>query len=211
MRNQGILYIIADRKFGDEKILEVLDAGVDVIQLREKNLSSARYLEDAVWLREQTAKTGTLFIVNDRLDIALACGADGVHLGKEDIPVAEAKRIANMCGLKNFLVGATAKTREQAMRAVSQGADYIGSGAWFSTSTKPDAVPISDHIFQEIRKAVKVPIVAIGGLTAENCDRPLRLGADGAAVAGGVFGTDAVTDAVWAFREKLRRYSKQGK
>lgn len=202
--NRGILYIIADRKLGDEKILEALAAGVDLIQLREKDISSAKYLEDALWMREQTKKTGTVMIVNDRLDIALASGADGVHLGSGDIPVAEAKRIAKMCGLQKFLVGATAKTREQAVRTAEQGADYIGSGAWFSTSTKPDAVPISDETFREIRKSVSIPIVAIGGLTAENCIRPLALGADGVAVAGGVFQTDSVTEAVNAFREQMK-------
>lgn len=202
--DRGILYIIADRKLGDEKILEVLEAGVDLIQLREKDISSAKYLEDALWLRKQTERTGTVMIVNDRLDIALASGADGVHLGSEDIPVAEAKRIAGMCGLENFLVGATAKTREQAVWAMEQGADYIGSGAWFSTSTKPDAVPISDETFREIRQLVNIPIVAIGGLTAENCKRPLDLGADGVAVAGGVFGADSVTDAVRAFRGQMK-------
>lgn len=202
--DRGILYIIADRKLGDEKILEALEAGADLIQLREKDISSAKYLEDALWLRKQTERTGTVMIVNDRLDIALASGADGVHLGSEDLPVAEAKRIAGMCGLENFLVGATAKTREQAARAMEQGADYIGSGAWFSTSTKPDAVPISDETFREIRQLVNIPIVAIGGLTAENCKRPLDLGADGVAVAGGVFGADSVADAVRAFRGQMK-------
>ena len=203
MKDRGILYIIADRKLGDQKILEALGAGVDMIQLREKNLSSAEYLADAVWLREQTRKSGITLIINDRLDIALACGADGVHLGASDIPVADARRIARMCGLEHFIVGATAKTPEQAVRAAEQGTDYIGSGAWYSTSTKPDAVPICDQTFSEIRRAVKLPIVAIGGLTAGNCGRPLGLGADGVAVAGGVFDAGSVTEAVRKFRERL--------
>lgn len=203
MKDKGILYIIADRKLGDQKILEALSAGVDLIQLREKNLTSAEYLADAVWFREQTRKSGTTLIINDRLDIALACGADGVHLGASDIPVADARRIAGMCGLEHFIVGATAKTPEQAVRAAEQGADYIGSGAWYTTSTKPDAVPISDQTFSEIRRAVKLPIVAIGGLTAGNCGRPLALGADGVAVAGGVFDAGSVTEAVRKFRERL--------
>lgn len=203
MKNKGILYLIADRKLGDGKILEALRAGVDMIQLREKNVSSAQYLEDALWLRERTMETGTMFIVNDRLDIALACGADGVHLGHQDIPVADAKRIAGMCGLEKFIVGATAKTVEQARLAAEQGADYIGSGAWYSTSTKPDAVPISDETFIKIRGVVDIPIVAIGGLTAENCGRPLELGADGVAVAGGVFDARSVEGAVRKFRRRM--------
>ena len=78
LKRQGILYLIADRKLGDEKILEALAAGVDLVQLREKNVTSARYLEDALWLKEQAKRTGALFLVNDRLDIALLSGADGV-------------------------------------------------------------------------------------------------------------------------------------
>lgn len=205
MKEKGILYLIADRKLGDEKILEALAAGLDMIQLREKNLSSAEYQRDAKWLCEKAHEAGALFLVNDRLDIALACGADGVHLGQDDLPVSEAKRLAAACGRPDFIVGATAKTREQAKEAVRQGADYIGSGAWYSTSTKPDATPISDEEYLAILKEAPVPNVAIGGLTPENCGRPLSLGASGLAVAGGILGAPSVTAAVWAFRERLRK------
>lgn len=203
MKKQGILYLIADRKLGDEKILEALEAGVDIVQLREKNITSAQYLADALWLREQTRKTGTLFIVNDRLDIALASGADGVHLGNDDIPVEKAKELVKQCGLTDFIVGATVKTKEQAQRAYAAGADYFGCGAWFSTSTKPDATPIRDGTFLEILKEAPLPNVAIGGLTPENCDRPLKLGAGGIAVAGGIFTAPSIREAVRKFREKM--------
>lgn len=206
MKQQGILYVIADRKLGDEAIIEALKAGVDLIQLREKGVSSAQYLEDAKWLREQTLKTGTLFLVNDRLDIALASHADGVHLGQEDIPVDEAKRIAASCGLKDFLVGATAKTREQAARAYAMGADYLGSGAWYDTQTKPDALPIADETYRMILEAAPIPNVAIGGLTAKNCQRPLRLGANGIAVAGGIFQAASVTEAIREFRRSMEPF-----
>lgn len=205
MKKRGILYLIADRKLGDEKILEALKAGVDMIQLREKNVTSAQYLEDARWLRSMTRETGALFLVNDRLDIAIASGADGVHLGQEDIPVADARRIAERCGLHGFLVGATAKTREQAERAEAQGADYLGSGAWYATSTKPDAAPITDETYREILAVSGIPNVAIGGLTPENCRRPLKLGASGLAVAGGIFQAPSITEAVRQFRRELDR------
>lgn len=205
MKKQGILYGIADRKLGDETILEALFSGLDMIQLREKNLTSAEYLRDAMWLREQTRKSGTLFLVNDRLDIALACKADGVHLGQSDIPVAMAREIAERMGLKNFIIGATAKTGEQARRAYEEGADYLGSGAWYTTSTKPDATPITDETYLEILKAAPIPNVAIGGLTVENCGRPLQLGASGIAVAGGIFKVPSTAEAVKAFKEILKR------
>ena len=94
MKRHGILYLIADRRQGDRKILEALDAGVDIVQLREKERNSAEYLEDAVWLGREAGKRGILFLVNDRLDIALASGADGVHLGQADLPVRQARQIA---------------------------------------------------------------------------------------------------------------------
>ena len=130
LKRQGILYLIADRKLGDEKILEALAAGVDLVQLREKNVTSARYLEDALWLKEQAKRAGALFLVNDRLDIALLSGADGVHLGQEDVPVDAAKRLAAECGRPDFIVGATAKTKEQAMEALKAypGGLQIGGG-----------------------------------------------------------------------------------
>lgn len=207
MKKQGILYGIADRKLGDEKILEALSSGLDMIQLREKDLTSAEYLRDAMWLREQTRKSGTLFLVNDRLDIALACGADGVHLGQSDIPVTAAREITERMGLKNFIIGATAKTAEQARRACEEGADYLGSGAWYATSTKPDATLIEDGTYLEILKAAPIPNVAIGGLTVRNCSRPLQLGACGIAVAGGIFQAASVSEAVRAFKEILERES----
>jgi len=210
MKKQGILYGIADRNLGDEKILEALSSGLDMIQLREKNLTSAEYLRDAMWLREQTRKSGALFLVNDRLDIALACGADGVHLGQSDIPVAAAREITERMGLKNFIIGATAKTANQARRAYEEGADYLGSGAWYATYTKPDATPIADGTYMEILGAAPIPNVAIGGLTVGNCRRPLQMGASGIAVAGGIFQAASVSKAVKAFREILEQANGNG-
>ena len=197
MKKWGILYAIADRRMGDEKILEALLAGVDMIQLREKGQSAAEYLRDAKWMREQTDRTGTLFLVNDRLDIALASGAD--------LPVQEARRIVRAMGRPDFLIGATARTAKQAGLAFAAGADYIGSGAWYETRTKEDASLLSEETYLEIRKAAPIPNVAIGGLTPTNCLRPLRLGASGIAAAGGLFGVDSVTEAIRAFRERLER------
>lgn len=107
------LYLIADFSYGEEKIETALKAGVDYIQLREKNISSAEYLKRARMLREMTDKYHTKFIVNDRLDIAMISGADGVHLGQSDIPVADARKILG----RDKMIGATAKTVEQAVKA----------------------------------------------------------------------------------------------
>lgn len=115
------LYLIADFSYGEEKIEAALKAGIDYIQLREKNISSAEYLKRAKIIRKMTEKYPTKFIVNDRLDIAMLSDADGVHLGQSDVPVADARGILG----KNKVIGATAKTVEQAVRAQEAGADYL--------------------------------------------------------------------------------------
>jgi len=176
------LYLIADFSYGEEKIQAALDAGIDYIQLREKNISSAEYLLRAKRLREMTEKYETRFIINDRLDIALLSGADGVHLGQTDVPVKDAR----VCLGKDRIIGATAKTVEQAKKAVEDGADYLGSGAWFPTDTKKDAVPISQEVYQAILKEAPIPNVAVGGITADNCKWPLSCGAHGLAISAGI-------------------------
>ncbi len=176
------LYLIADFSYGEEKIKEALEAGVDYIQLREKNISSAEFLLRAKKLRELAARCHTKLIINDRLDIAALSGADGVHLGQEDIPVGDARTFLG----PGKIIGATAKTPEQAKQAMEQGADYLGSGAWFPTQTKKDAIPISGKVYREILAAAPIPNVAVGGITAENCQKPLSCGAHGLAISAGI-------------------------
>ncbi|WP_075721326.1 thiamine phosphate synthase [Roseburia sp. 499] len=193
------LYLIADFSYGEEKIEAALKAGVDYIQLREKNISSAEYLKRAKILRKMTDKYQTKFIVNDRLDIAMLSEADGVHLGQSDVPVADARRILG----KDKIIGATAKTVEQAVRAEQEGADYLGSGAWFFTSTKKDAVPIAEETYRDILSAVAIPNVAVGGITAENCEKPLSCGANGLAISAGILGAEDVASEVRKLRDIL--------
>lgn len=195
------LYLIADFSYGEEKIETALKAGVDYMQLREKNISSAEYLKRARILREMTKKYHTKFIVNDRLDIAMLSEADGVHLGQSDVPVADARRILG----KDKIIGATAKTVEQAVRAEQEGADYLGSGAWFFTSTKKDAVPIAEETYREILNAVTIPNVAVGGITAKNCRKPLDCGADGLAISAGILAAEDVAAEVRKLRDMLEK------
>lgn len=193
------LYLIADFSYGEEKIEAALKAGVDYIQLREKNISSAEYLKRARILRKMTEKYDTKFIVNDRLDIAMISEADGVHLGQSDVPVADARRILG----KDKIIGATAKTVEQAVRAEQEGADYLGSGAWFFTSTKKDAVPIAEETYRAILNAVAIPNVAVGGITAENGKKPLNCGANGLAISAGILSAEDVAAEVCKVRKLL--------
>lgn len=201
MEWKNCLYLIADFSYGEERIEEALACGVDVIQLREKDISSAEYLNRAKRLREMTRKYHTTFIVNDRIDIALLSGADGVHLGQSDVPAGEARAVLG----PDKIIGVTAKTAEQAARAKADGADYLGSGAWFATSTKKDAVPIDEETYRSIRNVSGLPNVAVGGITVENCDRPLDCGAEGLAVSAGILKGN-VRENIQGFRRKMAGY-----
>lgn len=193
----GWLYIIADFSCGERTLESVLQAGIDFIQLREKNISSAEYLRRAKRLKEMAAGFDTKVIINDRLDIALLCDADGVHLGQSDLPVKEAR---NYFG-PGKIIGATAKTVDQARQAVADGADYLGSGAWFPTETKKDAVPITKEIYRAILKEAPIPNVAVGGITAQNARIPLECGAHGLAISAGILKAEDPG----AETEKIRR------
>lgn len=195
------LYLIADFSYGKEKIETALKAGVDYVQLREKNISSAEYLKRARILREMTEKYHTKFIVNDRLDIAMLSEADGIHLGQSDVPVADARKILG----RDKIIGATAKTVEQAVKAEQEGADYLGSGAWFFTSTKKDAVPIAEETYRDILNAVTIPNVAVGGINAENGRKPLECGASGLAISAGILAAEDVAAEVRKLRDMLEQ------
>lgn len=193
------LYLIAEFSYGGDRIEEALRAGVDYIQLREKNISSAEYLKRARYLRKITEKYNTKLIINDRLDIAFLSRADGVHLGQSDVPVEDARKFLG----RDKIIGATAKTSAQAVQAQKEGADYLGSGAWYPTVTKEDAVPISEDTYREILKAVTIPNVAVGGLTGDNCKRALNCGAHGLAISAGILKAEDVSTEVKRIRKIL--------
>lgn len=197
------LYLIADFSSGEEAIRQSLEAGIDYIQLREKEITSAKYLKRARRLREMTADFDTKLIINDRLDIAMLCDADGVHLGQSDIPVRDARMLLG----KGKIVGATAKTVEQAKQAMAEGADYLGSGAWFPTETKKDAVSLSEEVYRAILKAAPIPNVAVGGITADNCRRPLECGAAGLAISAGILKAERPAAEIARIRECLQGFS----
>lgn len=203
---KGWLYLIADFSYGEEKLEEALHAGVDFIQLREKELSSAKYLMCARKLKQMTQTYHTRLIINDRIDIALLSGADGVHLGQSDIPVKDARAVLG----PHAVIGATAKTAEQAAIAEQEGADYIGSGAWFTTATKKDAVLLSEEVYGEILKAAQIPNVAVGGISVENCKKPMEAGASGLAISAGILQSENPAAEVKKIRSILSQYERRG-
>ena len=180
------LYVITERWQGRshaDVARAGLAAGAQAIQLREKRMCVRELLATAQELREMCARAGAMFIVNDRLDVALAAQADGMHLGPDDLPVASARRALLGWERRRFVIGASAATVEEAQRAVADGADYLGVGSIFATDTKPDAgEPIGLQRLGEIRHAVSLPLVAIGGITAANVAEVITAGADAAAV-----------------------------
>lgn len=198
------LYVITDRKIqvprsNVEVVREVIRGGASVIQLREKEVSTKIFLEEALELRKLTKEEGVLFVINDRLDIALAVGADGVHLGEADMPIPYARRLA-----PSLLIGASCDTVEKARELEALGADYLGVGTVFATSTKKDAdEPIGLLRLRRIKEVVKIPVVAIGGITLDNVEEVLTTGVDGVAIVSAVVGASSPLEAARAFRQKI--------
>ncbi|WP_332449867.1 thiamine phosphate synthase [Methanoculleus sp.] len=199
------LYVVTDETIGRgrshaELAARAVAGGADMIQLRDKTLSSRDLLAAAFAIREVTLDAGALFIVNDRLDVALAAGADGVHLGESDLPIGHARRIAP----PGFIIGASVGSVATAVGAANEGADYVALSPTFATGSKDDAGP--GHglaTLSAIRSAVSLPLVAIGGITAGNVGEVIAAGADGVAVISAVVGKDDVTAAARDLRSRI--------
>lgn len=166
-----------------ETIAGAIRGGVGAVQLRMKGADATRMLSRAMELRALTHNAGSLCFVNDRIDVALAADADGVHLGPDDLPLQVARRLAP----PPFLIGYSASSPEEAHWAEDQGADYIGCGAVFPTHTKPDAEQaIGLDMLRTVVESVRIPVVAIGGITAELATEVTHTGATGIAVVSSV-------------------------
>ncbi len=196
------LYVITDEPLAggrshEEQARAALAGGARVIQLRDKQATSRRLYEAAVAMRRLAHEVGALLIVNDRVDIALAADADGIHVGPDDLPVAAVRRL-----MPGRIVGASAGTVEEALAAERDGADYLGVGAVYEArGSKADAgAPVGPERVAAIRAAVGLPIVGIGGIKAANAAPVIAAGADGVAVITGVV---AAPDIAQAAREIL--------
>lgn len=192
------LYVITDERIGRGRShLEIAEAairgGADVVQLRDKSVSSRGLYDIALQLRRLTREAEVPFIVNDRLDIALAADADGVHIGREDLPAPVVRRILG----PGKILGISAETVEEALTAEREGADYLGVGPVFEArGTKPDAgEPLGLDLIARIRRGCRLPIVAIGGIHAGNARSVLDAGANAAAVISAVASADDVAQA----------------
>lgn len=159
-------------------IEDAIKGGVTMVQLREKDISGKEFLERAIKLRELTKRYGVSLIINDRVDIALLCDADGVHVGQSDIGAKDVRRLLG----EDKIVGVSARSVEEAKTAKEDGADYIGIGAMFATSTKLDAKSVSLETVENIKNNVDIPFVLIGGINLENLDTLKKLDSDGYAI-----------------------------
>ncbi len=183
------LYAVTDRAWTGNKTLyeqikEALENGVTCVQLREKNLDEASFIEEAKKISVLCRQYNTPFIVNDNVNVAIASNADGIHIGQEDMGLKDVRKIVG----ENMIIGISAHTVEEAKFAQENGADYIGIGAVFETSTKNDVDVIPYEKVKSICDAVDMPKVAIGGINAENILKLKGSGIDGVAVVSAIFG-----------------------
>ena len=201
-----LVYAVTDRTWLNGNTLEqqveqAIKGGATLIQLREKELSYTAFLEQAIQLKKVTDKYHIPLIINDNVDVAKAVNAEGVHVGQKDM---EAGAVRQKLG-ENKIIGVSVQTVEQALLAQKQGADYLGVGAVFSTSTKLDASEVSFETLQKICDAVSIPVVAIGGINAQNIMQLKNSGIDGVAVVSAIF---AQKDILQATKE-LTNLAKQ--
>lgn len=201
-----LLYAVTDRTWvGKETLFEqvedALKGGITCLQLREKELSEEIFYQEAVKIQKLCRQYHVPFLIDDNVEVAIRCGADGIHVGQQDMA---AKEVRKKIGPDKIL-GVSAETVEQAVRAEKDGADYLGVGAVFATSTKPDADSVSRKTLTQICKAVHIPVVAIGGIQQDNLVKLKGTGISGVSLVSAVFGSPDIETAC----KKLKLLSEQ--
>lgn len=185
-------------------VREALEGGVTLVQYRAKTASSAEMYAEALQLKALCDSFNVPLIINDRLDIAMAVGAAGVHLGQDDLPCAAARRILG----EDYLIGVSAHNPAEAKAALQSGADYLGCGAVFGTATKADVKKLGTEGLEAICKAKELPVVGIGGVTADNYREVRAAGADGAAIVSGILAQPDIRATVRAIARVSQEFTK---
>lgn len=206
LRQSMRLYAVTDRSWLSDQTLysqveQALQSGVTFLQLREKELETASFLKEAAEIKKLANAYQIPFVINDNIEVALACGADGVHVGQSDM---EAKDVRKLLG-DDKILGVSVQTVEQALKAEHNGADYLGVGAVFNTSTKLDANHVSYDVLKKICDSVSIPVVAIGGISSETLLQLKGSGIDGVAVVSAIFAQKDIPAAT----KKLRSLAEE--
>lgn len=201
-KKYAILYAVTDRAWiGKQNLYEqvesALKGGATCVQLREKNLDEELFLEEAIKIKSLCKKYGIPFLVNDNVDIAIKCEADGVHVGQEDTAVSKVRKLVG----DKMIIGVSVQNINEALESIKNGADYLGVGAMFSTSTKLDANVIPFENLKSICNAVNIPVVAIGGIGKNNIMKLAGSGVNGVALVSAIFGAKNIEEEC---RELLR-------
>ena len=204
------LYIILDksligRKSEVEVASRVIEGGATVIQLRDKFSDDRRLIKVGTKLRKITRKNKVGLVINDRIDIALAVDADGVHLGQEDLPLKFARRL-----IGKRIIGISIHSLAQAKRAEKEGADYISVGAIFRTSSKPERMPVGTAIISRIKKEVNLPLVAIGGIKPDNIKKVIARNPEGIAIASAVLKSKKIENSTLKIANLLNAKNAKG-
>lgn len=190
------LYLVTDRDLLKNTdictaVEQAIQGGVTLVQLREKDLSSLEFYNIAVEVKKVTDKYKVPLIINDRLDIALAVDADGVHVGQSDMPALIARKLIG----PNKILGVSTATVEESIEAEKNGADYVGVGAVFPTSTKLDARAVTVDMIKEIKESIKIPVVAIGGINGNNIQSLKTANIQGVAIISAILGKEDIKKA----------------
>ena len=204
LKNALKLYLVTDSDIlkGRDfyKVIEdSMKAGVTMVQLREKDADGKEFLEKAMKLRELTRKYNVSFIINDRVDIAMLCDADGVHVGQSDIDAVSVRKLIG----EDKIIGVSARSVEEAKKAKEDGANYLGIGAMFSTSTKLDAKDVSFDTLNNIINEVDLPFVLIGGINLDNVCQLKQFNPDGYALVSGILGAQDIKSRIKSWYEKI--------
>ncbi len=188
-----LLYAVTDRSWvGRQNLYEQVEAalkgGATCIQLREKELSQEAFLKEAMEIAALCRKYGVPLFINDNVEVAIACHADGIHVGQEDMNAAQVRQLVG----EEMMIGVSAHSVEEALAAEKNGADCLGVGAMFSTSTKTDASVLPKEVLRNICAAVSIPVVAIGGIGRSNISQLAHTGVDGVALVSAIFSADDI-------------------
>lgn len=204
-KEELLLYAVTDRSWLHgrtlkEQVKEALDGGVTFLQLREKHIDSGLFLQEAQELKDLCKQYQVPFVINDDVELALKVDADGVHVGQSDMKAGDVRKKLG----KDKIIGVSAQTVEQAVMAEKHGADYLGVGAVFPTSSKDDAQEVDYETLKAICQAVQIPVIAIGGINCENIDKLKGSGICGVAVISAIFAQEDIKEAAKELKNRTK-------